>query len=85
MSSPNILFKLDKVSKTYHPGDKITGNIVVSTRTSLKHEGIDLYFDGQISTNKGLSLTENFSPASGKSSIIIGKSIFLSTTNKLCT
>jgi len=46
----SIDVKFNRVSKTYHPGEKVTGVVVVSNRDSAtKHAGINLTVEGNVS------------------------------------
>ena len=36
MTSTTIEIKLDRPSKTYLPGEKISGNVIISSKTTLK-------------------------------------------------
>ena len=80
MSSTKIEIKIDRISKTFLPGELIKGNVIITTKTTLKvnfslrltsalrsaykFEGLDLHLDGLLSTQKNQLLVDNFSTTS---------------------
>lgn len=58
--SVSVDVRLDRASKTFQPGDTVTGRVVVTSKTALKHEGVDLSLEGQVATQKGTSGLDNY-------------------------
>jgi len=59
----SIDIKLKKVDRIYHPGDKVEGFIVVSTKGRMSHNGIKLVMDGSVNLQlsaKSVGLFEAF-------------------------
>jgi len=59
----SIDIKLKRVDKIYHPGDKLEGVIVVSSKGKMSHNGIKLVLDGNVSLQlsaKSVGLFEAF-------------------------
>ena len=75
MYVPSLEIKIVKPSKTFHPGDTVQGFVIIQTKTTLKHEGLELCFEGLLSTQKNIAMVDTFSPvvttSSGKPTIII--------------
>lgn len=40
--------KLDRADRTYFPGETVTGNVVVRTQSSMKHQGIKMLVEGNV-------------------------------------
>ena len=79
MSSTKIEITIDRISRTFLPGQVVRGNVTLTTKTTLKvtssnlrvqfttlvqFEGLDLHLDGQLSTQKNQLLADNFSSSS---------------------
>ena len=92
MSSTVLEIKLKSPSKTFLPGDKVAGTVVIRSNTTMKvmycnsksfkiayfimkHDGVDMHFDGKISTQKLLPMSDSFHPTTttSKPTVLIGE------------
>lgn len=58
-----IDIKLKRTDRTYKPGDIISGVVVVTTKGSMSHNGIDLFCDGVVQlqlSSKNVGVFEAF-------------------------
>lgn len=58
-----IDIKLKRTDRTYKPGDIISGVVVVNTKGSMSHNGIDLFCDGVVQlqlSSKNVGVFEAF-------------------------
>jgi len=44
----SIEVKLDRVDRTYFPGETVTGSVIVRSQGSLKHQGIKMVVEGSV-------------------------------------
>lgn len=58
-----IDIKLKRTDRTYKPGDIISGVVIVNTKGSMSHNGIDLFCDGVVQlqlSSKNVGVFEAF-------------------------
>lgn len=66
-SQANVEIVIDKHDRVFHPGDKVTGKVVLTTKRPLEHQGMVLAVEGAVNMQlsaKSVGLFEAFySPA----------------------
>ncbi|KAI4470875.1 vacuolar protein sorting 26 related [Holotrichia oblita] len=61
--SASVEIKLKKVDKVYHEGEKVSGLLVISSNSDLKHDGITLIMEGYVNlqlSSKNVGIIEAF-------------------------
>ena len=76
--------RFDRVSRTFQPGETVSGRwgsalaigdsrVLVTSKSLMKHDGVELSLEGLIGTQKNAALLDNLAYASSKPTTLISE------------